>query len=297
MTHRPATCEAYPSVRESLNELLQTVETVRVTVPHEGVAHVELNRPTKLNAFNHQMWADVGACFRALHSNADVRCIVLSGGDAKGFTAGLDLFDVAASFGGLKDMDPARAGFAFLEIARPLQESLSSIEKCRIPVIAAVHGACIGAGIDAITACDVRICSSDAYFSVREVDVGLAADVGTLQRLPKVCGNQSWVHDVCLTARNFSAKEAYENQLVSQVVDGGRDAVLLVAFEKARLIASKSPVAVAGTKNVLKYSRDHSVEEGLEYVRVWNAFAINSEDMMKAASASMQKKAAKFSKL
>ncbi|KAJ3243397.1 hypothetical protein HDU78_000518 [Chytriomyces hyalinus] len=191
-------------------------------MPFPHVAHVDLNRPKKLNAFN--------------------TAVVLSGGSAKGFTAGLDLGE-----------DAARVGLLFMQLEQGLQESLSVIEKCRQPVIAA--------------------------------------------RLPKVVGNQSWVHDVCLTARNFGAKEAFEFQLVSEVVEGGRTAVLECAFKKAVLIAEKSPVAVVGIKNVLKYSRDHSVEDGLNYVGVWNASAIQTEDVMRAAGAAMSKTKATFSKL
>ncbi|KAI8835173.1 ClpP/crotonase-like domain-containing protein [Chytriomyces cf. hyalinus JEL632] len=268
-------------------------ETLRVSMPFPHVAHVELNRPKKLNAFNTAMWTEIGACFRAISDDTSIRSVVLSGGSAKGFTAGLDLSDFAP----VQGEDAARAGLVFMQLVRGLQESLTAIEKCRQPVIAAVHGPCIGAGIDAITACDVRVCASDTVFSVREVDVGLAADVGTLQRLPKVVGNQSWVHDVCLTARNFGAKEAFDFQLVSEVVEGGCAGVLECAFKKAVLIAEKSPVAVVGTKNVLKYSRDHSVEDGLNYVGVWNASAIQTEDMMRAAGAAMSKTKATFSKL
>ncbi|KAJ3114903.1 hypothetical protein HK100_001523 [Physocladia obscura] len=211
------------------------------------------------------MWRELRECFSTLTNVfPDARAVVVSG-VGRGFTAGLDLSDAAL---GASNGDPARAGFGFLDVVYSLQASLSAIETCRIPVIAAVHGPCIGAGIDLITACDVRYAAVNTVFSVKEVDVGLAADVGTLQRLPKVVGNSSWVHEICLTARNFTAAEALEHQLVSKVVDGSVEQVLEVAIKIASLIAEKSPVAVAGTKNVLKYSRDHSVEDGLKYVGV-----------------------------
>ncbi|KAJ3385689.1 hypothetical protein HDU84_002083 [Entophlyctis sp. JEL0112] len=260
-------------------------ETLRTSTPVPNVLLVELNRPAKLNAMNktlnttnadvvaRRMWRELRELFGAVSADADVRCIVVSGGPhSRGFTTGLDLVDFVADASHVGGSDPARAAFAFFDTVSAMQASLTAMETCRQPVIAAVHGACIGAGIDLITACDVRYAAADSVFSVREVDVGLAADVGTLQRLPKVVGNASWVHEVCFTARAFSASEALSQQLVSKVVDGGHDAVVKAAIATAALIAEKSPVAVTGTKNVLKFSRDHSVEDGLKYVAVWYEF-------------------------
>lgn len=137
-------------------------------------------------------------------------------------------------------------------------------------VVVCVHGGCIGAGIDLITAADIRYCSADAVFSVKEVDVGLAADVGTLQRLPKVVGNASWVKDVCLTARTFNASEALTQGLVSAVLPD-RKALYETGMKTCLAIANKSPVAVIGTKHILNYSRDHCVQDSLNYVATWNA--------------------------
>ncbi|KAJ3067465.1 putative enoyl CoA hydratase [Podochytrium sp. JEL0797] len=247
-------------------------QTLLLSTPSPGVLHVQLNRPSKLNAMSRQyepttMWKDLGACFASASSNTDIRAIVLSGA-GKAFTSGLDLMDFADSFSSDGDKDPARRAFDFLDLVQSMQENISAAEKCRQPVIAAIHGPCIGGGIDLITACDVRFAASDAVFSVKEVDIALAADVGTLQRLPKVVGNASWVKDICLTARLFPAQEALTHQLVSRVVEGSRDAVLRAAFETAARIAEKSPVAVVGTKNVLNYSRDHAVEDGLRDIEI-----------------------------
>ncbi|KAJ3076502.1 putative enoyl CoA hydratase [Rhizoclosmatium hyalinum] len=276
---------------------LPKYKTLVLSVPVEGVLHVEFNRPKKLNAMNPQMWKDLGDCFTTVSTNSNIRAIVLSGA-GKGFTAGLDLMEYAGDFGnGGEGVDAARRAFGFLEVVKAMQGQVSAIEACRVPVIAAVHGPCYGAGIDVITAADVRFCSADAVFSVKEVDIALAADVGTLQRLPKVVGNQSWVHDVCLSARPFAAAEAKEFGLVSRVVEGSREQVVAAAVKYAQLIASKSPVAVSGTKNVLKYSRDHSVEDGLKYVGVWNAAMAQTEDMVKAAEEFLSKKKAVYAKL
>merc|ERR1719289_753607 len=139
------------------------------------------------------------------------------------------------------------------------------IEKCRKPVIGCVHNACVGAGVDLITAVDIRLCTDDSWFCVKEVDMGLAADVGTLQRLPKILGSQSLVNDLCLTARKMKSEEAKGCGLVSAVYQN-REEMMFAAYEMARTIASKSPVAVQGTKQSLVYSRQHTTEEGLDHV-------------------------------
>ncbi|CAJ0607571.1 unnamed protein product [Cylicocyclus nassatus] len=159
---------------------------------------------------------------------------------------------------------------------------------CCKPVIAAVHGVCFGGGIDIISACDIRHCTQDALFSVKEVDVGLAADVGSLNRLPKICGNESWLKEVALTARNFGADEALKFDLVSHVYATQEEMVKGV-LDTAKKIAEKSPVAVQGTKIVLNYSRDHTVEEGLQFVATWNQSQLMTEDIPKSGLAVMTK--------
>ena len=149
-----------------------------------------------------------------------------------------------------------------------------------------------------ITAADIRYCTSDAYFQVKEVDIGMAADVGTLQRLPKVVGSESLVRELALTARQMFADEAHRCGLVSRVLPD-RESLLAAALDVAGMIAARSPVAVQGTKHQLIYARDHSVKEALEYIATWNAAMLQSEDVMKAAMASMSRKGppAVFSKL
>ncbi|KAI9362919.1 ClpP/crotonase-like domain-containing protein [Zopfochytrium polystomum] len=284
---------------------LGTFQTIRLTYhPADHVLHVELNRPSKLNAMNKLFWQEFRACFINLAEHTfsadavwDVRAVVVSGGSAKIFSAGLDLMDFATGFFG--DGDAARGAMRFIPAVDVMQDTFTAMERCPQPVIAAVHGACVGGGIDLITACDIRLCSSDAVFSVKEVDVGLAADVGTLQRLPKVVGNHSWIRDVAYTARTFDAAEARAVGLVSgpATIGAGHAAVVEEALRLAKLIASKSPVAVAGTKQVLIHSRDHSVAEGLKYVGLWNASMLRSSDLTTAMQASLAKKQPKFSKL
>ncbi|RUP46762.1 ClpP/crotonase-like domain-containing protein [Jimgerdemannia flammicorona] len=254
-----------------------TYETVNAAFVSDGLLHVELNRPKKLNTFNQQLWADVRKVFEQIKADSDVRAVVVSGA-GRLFTAGLDLSDNVVNDVD-RNKDPARvafflrphimvcsnhplAGLTFRlglpilhgpihkpQLRQALQDTFTAIEKCDKPVIVVVHNGCIGAGVDLITACDIRLATKDAYFSVKEVDVGLAADVGTLQRLPKVMGNQSLVRELCLTGRNLPAAEALQHGLVSRVFED-KDKALAEALKLGGDIVQKSPVAVVGTKHI-----------------------------------------------
>lgn len=283
---------------QSFDDKNYQFKTLNVSSPRNFVLHVELNRPEKLNAMTNEMWHEMISCFNSAASDSSVRAVVLSG-RGKMFTAGLDLMAAAGSLVTDSDLDTARNAFKFLEFIRFAQESISVVEKCRKPVIAAVHNACIGGGVDLSTACDIRICTKDAYFCVKEVDVGLAADIGTLQRLPKVIGNDSLARELCFTARKMQAPEAEKVGLVSRVYEN-QDEMIAGAIDMAETIASKSPVAVQGTKIHLNYSRDHTTTEGLEYMATWNAAMLQTDDILKSVQAMMTKQPiskVEFSKL
>lgn len=269
-------------------------ETLKVTNPHEYVYHVQMNRPNKRNALNPTSFSEITDCFQKLSYDSSCRSIVLSG-VGKGFTAGLDLSELF-SLTNVDSDDVGRKGFHIKKIIDDWQASMSSTESCNKPVIAAVHGFCVGGGIDMITACDIRYCSADAWFSVKEVDIGLAADIGTLQRFPKIVGNDSLVRELVYTARRFSAQEAHQLGLVSKVLPD-YESCINESLELAKLIASKSPIGVQGSKINLVYSRDHGVPSGLKYIAAWNAGMVQSEDAMKAAMASLAKEDPVFSKL
>ena len=270
-------------------------KTLNVTSPHEHVYHVELNRPESRNAMNPTFFDELKACFMQLQNDSNCRSIVLSG-KGKGFTSGLDLKEVTNIMNPGDSDDVGRKAFAIRKLVEHYQDSISSVEVCHKPVIACVHGHCVGGGIDLITACDIRYCSKDAWFSVKEVDIGLAADIGTLQRFPKTVGNDSLVRELVYTARKFTSEEAHKLGLVSKVVSDEEN-LMKEGLELAKVIASKSPVAVQGSKINLIYSRDHSVHEGLKYMISWNGSMLQSEDVLKAAMASMSKETPKFSKL
>lgn len=237
---------------------------INVSSPYPYVAVVELDRPKKLNSFTQQMFTDIGSVFSRLSVDPDVRAIILTAAGDRAFTAGLDV--TAASGGHIGgDSNPgedvARKAWALRRHIKEIQEPVSEIEKCEKPVICCMHGISYGAAIDISTCCDIRICSKDSRFSVREVAIGLAADVGTLTRLPHTQVPMSWIKDICLTAREFSAEEAMTMGFVSGVLED-KKALLQRAYDLAKEIADKSPIAVQGTKAVINYSRDHSVADG-----------------------------------
>jgi delta(3,5)-delta(2,4)-dienoyl-CoA isomerase len=265
-------------------------ETLKINVDQKTmVAHVEFNRPDRLNAFSKRMWEEIGICFDELHLNQDCRAIVLSGGTSKHFTAGLDLLDMLATGQQLAEIDEvARKGKYCELMIKKYQDSISSLERCEKPVIACVHAACVGAGVDLICAADIRYCSKEAWFQVKEVDIGMAADVGTLQRLPKIVGNQSLVRELCFTARKFKSDEARAEGLVSRVFDT-KEAMLEEALKVAELIATKSPVAVQATKKNIVYSLDHTNQEGLDQIREMNKLYLQSEDFVNAVMAGQSK--------
>jgi len=265
-------------------------ETLSVALA-DGVVTVELNRPDKANAMNQAMWQDIRSAFRWVDETRAARVAIL-GGRGKYFTSGLDLGMVA----GFKKQNEDDCDGRYREELRrkilDLQDALSAIERCRKPVIAAIHGACIGGGIDLITCCDMRYAAVEAYFSIKEIDLGITADVGTLQRLPKLVPD-GIARELAYTGRRFDAAEARQIGMVNRVYDSAESLRTGVA-EIAMTIAGKSPLAVRGIKEMLVYSRDHSVADGLNHVATWNAAMLMSEDLNEAMAAAMEKRPARF---
>lgn len=243
------------------------------------------------------MWLEMRQVFTQLSEDPSVRAIVLSGAGEKAFTTGLDV--KAASQGllsGESKVDPARKAVHLRRHVADFQDCITAVERCEKPVIVAMHGFSLGLAIDLSTAADIRLCSKDVRFAVKEVDIGLAADIGTLSRLPKVVGNFGWVKEVALSARIFGAEEALRVGFVNAVYED-RAALIAAALKLATLIASKSPVAVQGTKEILNWSRDHSVQDGLRYTGVWNSAALQTGDVSAALLSGLQKRTPTFEKL
>jgi enoyl-CoA hydratase len=253
----------------------------RVAVRREGaVAIVELARPDKLNAMDAAMFGAIGDTFRTIGRDPAVRAIVVAG-QGRHFTAGLDLDYASRQFPPAGD--PGRAAEARLRHIEWLQDAFTAVEQARVPVVAAVHGACVGAGVDLVAACDLRVASSDSFFQIAEVDVAITADLGTLQRLSHLIPH-GVLRELTYTGRQLGAEEAERLGLVNGLA-ADREAALEAAMSLAQTIAAKSPLAIAGAKRSLNYSRGRPVEEGLRDVAQWNAATLVSADLQEAIRA------------
>ncbi|WRT67750.1 uncharacterized protein IL334_004722 [Kwoniella shivajii] len=241
------------------------------------------------------MWKELCVIMDRISASPDVNVIVLSSAVENIFTAGLDL-NAQNELNG-PAIDPARKAIQLREHILEFQNAISSLERCRQPVICALYGVSVGLAIDIASACDIRIASDKTTFGIFEVNVGLAADIGTLQRFPKIIGNDSKARELALTGRKFNSSEAKEIGFVSEIVQGGRKDVINAAVDMAKAIASKSPIAVMSTKHLLNHARDHSVEEGLKYTATWNASMLQSTDTVLAMKAVMAKQVPKFAPL
>jgi enoyl-CoA hydratase len=263
-------------------------ETLELQIEQQ-VATVNLNRPDKANSMNAAMWDELQTCFDWLDQEPTVRAVILAG-NGKHFCAGLDL----AMFGGLhgESLEPSRQAEHLRRTILRLQDNLSAIEKCRVPVLAAIHNTCIGGGVDMTCCADMRYATQDAYFSIREIDIGMTADVGTLQRLPKIIPD-GVVRELAYTGRDMGAQEARDVGFVNQVFED-KETMMREVTRIARDIASKSPLAMRGSKEMLLYSRDHSVAEGLNYIATWNAGMLSQADLQAGVLAQMEKKQAVY---
>jgi enoyl-CoA hydratase len=260
-----------------------------------AVATLFLDREEARNAMGPDLWRDLPLAFEELGNDDSVRVVVLA---AKGphFSVGLDLKAMGNVLGGggggdRKPSMAERAGAARKEIFR-LQNAITAAEACPKPVIAAVHGYCIGGGVDLIAACDIRLASADAKFSVREAKIAIVADLGSLQRLPRIIGS-GHLAELAYTGKDIDAARAKEIGLVNDVHPDVA-AVHKAARELADEIAANSPLAVQGTKAVLAANDGRTVAEGLDYVALWNAGMLPSDDLTEAMVAFMEKRPAKF---
>ena len=258
---------------------------------NDGIADIRLNRAERSNAMNEAMWQELRTAFNWADATPVVRVVILSGA-GKNFCAGIDLAMLGGVAEAVTNKDPARSREALRRLILDLQDCLSSIERCRKPVLAAIHGVCIGGAVDLVTCCDMRYAASGAQFSVREIDVGMTADVGTLQRLPRLVPD-GIVRELAYTGRNVEADEAQRIGLVNRVFDT-QEALAEGVRQLAQGIAEKSPLAIRGTKEMLNYGRDHSVVDGLNYIATWNAAMLMSADLNESMSAMREKRLPKF---
>ena len=261
----------------------------------EGVGHLILDKGEDLNKMTMNFWYELPRILDEIDKDASLRVLILSS-TGKHFCAGMDL----KNFGSLGNdaekktnvPDKARIGESLYRVAKELQDMLSKLEKLRIPVLAGIQGGCIGGGLDLVTAADVRFASKDAFFCIQEVNIGMAADIGTLQRLPRVIP-EGKVRELAYTGRRMPAEEALEAGLVNKVYESHEEMISGLK-EMAAVIASKSPLAVYGTKAILNFSRDHTIAEGLEYNALWSGAMLPQEDMAEAMMSNMEKRDPEF---
>ena len=259
------------------------------------IAHVRMNRPQRSNSMIPAFWHELPQITEELSASGSVRAMVLSG-EGKHFCSGMDLevFGNNEAISGSEQSrgHRSRRNERFRSTALKLQESFTAMERARMPVLAAIQGACVGGGIDMITACDMRYATENAFFSIQEINIGMTADVGTLQRMPKLVP-EGIVRELAYTGRRWTAQEAKEAGFVNELYPDEStmiDAVLGIAAE----IASKSPMAVWGTKQTMHYTRDHNISDGLEYIANWNAAMFDTDDMAEAFTAQMEKRSPDF---
>ena len=257
------------------------------------IAWVWLNRPEKKNAMNPPAWTETIPIFKELDEDDEIRAVVMAG---KGpcFSAGIDLISMVPLFSEL--MDKQQYGGIkrkFFEKILGLQDGISAMEKCRKPVIAAIHSHCLGGGLDLATACDIRLCTKDAIFSLREAAIGFVADVGVLQRIPHIVG-QGIARELAFTAKDINAQRALAIRLVNDVYDN-YDELLAAAGKMAQEIADNSPLAVQASKIVLKDGIGKTIDESLRFNAAVSNYTIPSNDLLEAIQAFAQRKKPNFS--
>ncbi len=274
-------------------------ECFEVTVEAK-VAHVSMSRPERSNSMIPAYWRELPEIVDGLSASGEVRAIVLSG-QGRHFCSGMDLEVFASddtvgsgpgSSGGDRPSHRSRRNERFRSTALRLQDTFTALERARVPVLCAIQGACVGGAIDLVSAADMRYATESAFFSIAEINIGMTADVGTLQRMPKLVP-EGIVRELAYTGRRWTAAEAQAAGFVNAVFPDHEtllDGVMQIAAE----IATKSPMAIWGTKTTMHYTRDHSVADGLEYIANWNAAMFDTDDMAEAFAARIEKRPASF---
>lgn len=255
----------------------------------DGIAHIQLNRPEALNAMNRAFWNELPAIVRDISDNARARVIVISS-TGKHFSAGMDLsvFTSGGTTGTEGRADRETRNESFRYHVHHLQDVFSCLDQARMPVLVAIQGGCIGGAVDMTTACDIRYATADAFFCIQEINIGMTADVGTFPRLCKLIP-EGWVRELAYTGRRLPAAKAKEIGLVNEVY-ATHEELLAAVMETAREIASKAPLAVAGSKVMINYARDHTIKDGLDYIATWQTGMFAPAHMAEAFTAKAEKR-------
>lgn len=256
----------------------------------DHVAHVVLNRPDELNTMVPEFWNDLPRIVSDLSDEGTTRAVVISS-TGKHFSAGMDL-SVFTGSGLMSDAEAGRRNATFSLLVRKLQESFTALERTRMPVLAAVQGGCIGGAVDMVCAADMRYATQDAFFVIQETNIGMTADVGTLQRLPKLIPD-GVAREMVYTGRRMTAQRALEVGLVNEVFPD-QEALVSGVLAIAAEIATKSPLTIWGAKEALVYARDHSVPDSLHQISLWQTGAFQPADMMEAFAAKAEQRQPEF---
>ena len=257
-----------------------------------AIAHIVLNRPDAFNAMNRTFWNELPALVNDISDNSKARAIVISS-TGKHFTSGMDVSVFSDGEGVMgAEIDRYARAEAFRQFVLHLQESFSCLERARMPVIAAIQGGCIGGGVDMTSACDIRYCTEDAFFQIAEINIAMTADVGTFPRLCKLIPD-GWVRELAYAGRRLPAAKAKEIGLVNEVF-ATHEAMMAHVMALAGEIAEKSPLAVTGSKQMIKYARDHSTSDALDYIATWQAGMFSPEHIAEAFAAKAQQRAGAF---
>ncbi len=259
----------------------------------KGIATVTLNRGEKLNTMIPAFWSELPKVIGDINASGEARVVILAS-TGKHFSAGMDL-SVFSMGSGESEAEVGRLRANLRENALHLQDSFNCLEKARIPVLAAIQGGCIGGAVDMVTACDMRYASEDAFFCIQEINIGMTADVGTLQRLPKLIP-EGVCRELAYTGRRMKADEAKSVGLVNEVFSD-QDSLLDGVMEVAEEIASKSPLAIWGSKEMITYSRDHSTSDSLNYIATWQSGMFQPADMKEAFQAKAENRSSEFDDL
>jgi len=259
-----------------------------------GIAHIKLSRPQASNAMNRAFWREFPEAIEAIDKTGDARVLVISS-TGKHFSAGMDLEVFTQPDPDLFQGEAGRRGEAMRRLVLQLQHCFTVMEQIRIPVLTAIQGGCIGGALDLICASDSRYCTEDAFFTIKETELGMTADLGTLQRLPQLI-SQGLARELAYTARKMDAVEAFQSGLVNRVFPD-TETMLEGVMQIAQQIARQSPLAVTGCKEMLNYARDHSVSDSLNYIATWQAGMFQPTDMVQGFSSKMAGKEPEYEPL
>lgn len=257
------------------------------------VAHIQLKRPEAFNSMTRDFWNELPEIVNDINEHAKARCIVISS-TGKHFSSGMDLGVFTDPGAGVADteVERGRQRHAFRDWVKRLQGSFNCLDDARMPVLVAIQGGCIGGAVDMTSACDIRYATKDAFFCIQEINIGMTADVGTFPRLCHLIP-QGWVREMSYTGRRLPAEQAKAIGLVNEVYDSHEEMVAAV-MATAKEIASKSPLAVAGSKVMINYARDHSINDTLDYIATWQTGMFTPADMMESFTAKGEKREANF---